>query len=141
MSPEVKALAEKLRQLNSWIIENRLAIEQRETMTFRQFYDQMGAKKRELGIDEAEVQRLRDDKVIDWELIEIAMTLDNRELSAQHHHFDLPLNVYFMDKYKAMLAEEDAYIAQQPPLVPIDMAPLYDIVEKHTGIRTPRDDG
>jgi len=139
MSPEVEALADKLRQLNGWIIQNRLTDEQREQITFRQFYDQMAAKKRELGIDEAEVQRLRDDEVIDWELIEISMTLDNRELSAQHHHFDLPLNVYFMEKYEAMLAEEDAYISQQPPLVPIDMAPLYDIVEKHTGIRTPMD--
>lgn len=108
-------------------------------MTFRQFYDLMAEKKRELGIDEAEVQRLRDDEVIDWELIEISMTLDNRELSPQHHHFDLPLDVYFMDKYKAMLASSSANISQQPPMVPIDMAPLYDIVEKHTGTRTPID--
>lgn len=129
---ELSGYTNKLLQLNSWLISVPLTKEYRERTTFRQFYEEYDAKKQDLGLTSEIFEQLykhegNDD--LEMALLEVGMTMDNRELMAPTYFIDLPLNYFMMPQYDALAAAVDRYIASQPMWKGIPDEDIYEAIK------------
>lgn len=120
----------QLRQLVEFVEGYPLPAEVRERMTYRQFHALVEAKMDELGLnfgawDDAFTNH---PDIRHW-MDMFGMAMDERELMAEDHHMDLPLNFHWMEEYAPLREAEQAFWDRQPPGL-VDTAPLLEIVRQ-----------